>query len=111
MQAEFDIVINLTRKEGSSKPKGWLADAELVFNDGDLKGLSLVGFMVRETGNKLGEDFEVTFPSRSYTGKKDDKTRYFDLLRSTNWKDRDGEKKLAQAIFDAYKAATKPADK
>jgi hypothetical protein len=67
--------------------------------------------MVRETGNKLGEDFEVTFPSRSYTGKKDEKTRYFDLLRSTNWKERDGEKRLAQAIFDAYKVATKPADK
>ena len=45
MQAEFDIVINVARKEGSSKPKGWLADAELVFNAGALKGLSLVGFM------------------------------------------------------------------
>ena len=42
-----------------SKPKGWLADAELVFKEGDLKGLSLVGFMVRETGNKLGEDFAL----------------------------------------------------
>ncbi len=46
-------------------PAGKLADAELVFIDGELAGLKLVGFTIWQ-GLERGEH-NVTFPARQYS--------------------------------------------
>lgn len=48
----------------SKAPRGKLAEAELVFTTGDLKGWKLVGFTVWETSNG-GRN--VTMPARTYS--------------------------------------------
>src|SRR4051812_15944292 len=61
----------------STTPVGKLADAELVFDDGPLAGLKLVGFAVweaRGTGSR-----NVTFPARQYS--VNGERRSFALLR------------------------------
>jgi len=46
-------------------PPGKLADAELVFTEGPLEGLKLIGFSVWE--RKTGGGRNVTFPARQYS--------------------------------------------
>jgi hypothetical protein len=62
----------------SSTPAGKIADAELLFEEGVLNGLKLVGFSVWErrggTGNR-----SVTFPARTYS--VNGERRSFALLR------------------------------
>jgi hypothetical protein len=61
----------------SSTPVGKIADAEIVFEDGVLKGLKLVGFAVWE--RKGGTGRNVTFPSRTFS--VNGERRSFALLR------------------------------
>jgi hypothetical protein len=65
------------RSERQRQPARKLADAELHFTDGVLKGLKLVGFAVWE--RRSGSGRNVTFPARQYAvnGEK----RSFALLR------------------------------
>jgi hypothetical protein len=61
----------------SSTPVGKIADAELVFEDGVLNGLKLVGFSVWERRGGGGRN--VTFPARTYS--VNGERRSFALLR------------------------------
>ena len=56
---------------------GKLADVELHFSDGPLKGLKLVGFALWERRN--GNGYNVTFPARQYS--VNGERRSFALLR------------------------------
>jgi hypothetical protein len=62
------------------EPPNKLADAELLFEEGALTGLRLVGFAVWQ--GRRGKSRTVTVPSRSYyvLGEK----RAFALLRATS---------------------------
>lgn len=57
-------------------PAGKLADAELHFIDGPLRGLKLIGFVVWE---RRGGGRTVTFPARQYS--VNGERRSFALLR------------------------------
>jgi hypothetical protein len=61
----------------SSTPVGKIADAEIVFEDGVLNGLKLVGFSVWE--RKGGTGRNVTFPARTFS--VNGERRSFALLR------------------------------
>jgi hypothetical protein len=58
-------------------PAGKLADAELHFTEGELKGLKLIGFSVWE--GRSGDSRNVTFPARQYS--VNGERRSFSLLR------------------------------
>ena len=62
----------------SSTPVGKIADAEILFDDGILNGLKLVGFSIWERrGGNGGRN--VTFPARTYS--VNGERRSFALLR------------------------------
>jgi hypothetical protein len=64
----------------SSTPVGKIADAEIVFEDGVLSGLKLVGFSIWEPRGGSGNGRRnVTFPARSYSVNGERRT--FALLR------------------------------
>lgn len=48
-------------------PAGKLADAELVFDDGPLAGLKLIGFSIWQRRGGGAASRSVTFPARTYT--------------------------------------------
>ena len=62
----------------SSTPVGKIADAEIVFDDGILNGLKLVGFSIWEPRAASGRR-NVTFPARTYS--VNGERRSFALLR------------------------------
>lgn len=59
-------------------PAHKLADVELVFDEGPLAGLKLVGTAIWETREASG-DVSVTFPARTFQG--EDGVRYFNFIR------------------------------
>jgi hypothetical protein len=61
----------------TSVPVGKLADAELHFSDGPLRGLKLIGFAIWE--RKSGAGRNVTMPARQYS--VNGERRSFALLR------------------------------
>lgn len=69
------VVRVLTNARGIPERK--LADVELIFDDGPLEGLKLVGTAIWAT-REAGE-VSITFPARSYQG--EDGLRYFNFLR------------------------------
>jgi len=77
-------------------PTGKLADAELIFTEGTLAGLRLVGFAVWE--RRTGDGRNVTFPARTYmhAGER----RSYPLLRPTT--DATGQNRLREMILQAY---------
>jgi hypothetical protein len=77
-------------------PPGKLADAELVFTEGPLEGLKLIGFAVWE--RKTGAGRNVTFPARQYT--VNGERRSFALLRPAV--DSTGQTRLRDLILEAY---------
>ena len=77
-------------------PPGKLADAELVFSDGPLEGLKLIGFSVWE--RKTGGGLNVTFPARQYS--VNGERRSFALLRPAV--DSTGQTRLRDRILEAY---------
>lgn len=81
-----------------SMPPGKLADAELVFTEGTLAGLRLVGFAVWERKN--GDGRNVTFPARTYSvgGER----RSYALLRPDS--DATAQNRLRELILEAYAA-------
>ena len=58
-------------------PPGKLADAELIFAEGELAGLKLVGFTIWQS--RESSDHNVTFPARQYS--VNGERRSFALLR------------------------------
>ena len=95
-------------KPGEIAPVGKLADAELHFEDGPLAGLKLVGFAVWQQGGQQDGRVNVTFPTRQYTVRGEQ--RRFVVLRPVA--DGSGDA-LRKNIEDAYrahaaKAATTP---
>ncbi len=79
-----------------STPPGKLADAELIFTEGTLAGLRLVGFAVWERRN--GDGRNVTFPARPYM--QNGERRSYALLRPTT--DTTGQNRLREVILQAY---------
>src|SRR5512145_2520402 len=59
-------------------PTHKLADVELVFEEGPLEGLKLVGMAIWETRETPG-DVSVTFPARSFQGEGG--VRYYNFIR------------------------------
>ena len=77
-------------------PPGKLADAEIVFEDGALQGLKLVGFAVWERRNGGGRN--VTFPARQYS--VNGERRSFALLRPVV--DSTAQDRVRDLILQAY---------
>lgn len=72
------MVVRIVPSDGkTTTPVGKLADAEIVFEDGVLNGLKLLGFAVWE--RKSGNGRNVTFPARQYVINGERRT--FSLLR------------------------------
>ena len=83
---------------GDAAPVGKLCDAELVFDDGPLKGLKLVGFSVWSA--RTGTQRNVTFPARSFS--VNGERRSFALLRPVS--DTSAQDDVRQLVLDAYAA-------
>lgn len=83
-------------------PPGKLADAELVFEEGPLAGLKMIGFGIWERRNGLGltrEARNVTFPARQYS--VNGERRSFSLLRSTG-DTLCGQDRIVALVLQAY---------
>jgi hypothetical protein len=84
-------------------PEKLVCDAEIVFDDGILEGMKLVGFSLWQGAE--GQTF-VTFPSRAFGAGSDRK--YFDFLRSLEASS--GEAKRVKAwILEQYEASRQAA--
>jgi hypothetical protein len=70
------MVVRILPNE-SSNPPGKLADAEVLFEEGVLNGLKLLGFAIWE--RRGGNGRNVTFPARQYI--VNGERRSFALLR------------------------------
>lgn len=79
-------------------PAGKLADVELHFDSGELRGLKLMGFAVWE--RRTGPGRNVTFPARSYA--VNGERRSFALLRPGA--DDHAQERLRDDILQAYDA-------
>jgi hypothetical protein len=91
----------------SSTPVGKIADAEILFDDGVLNGLKLVGFSVWERRGGSGRN--VTFPARTFSVNGERRT--FALLRPIA--DATAQEPLRALILQAlqeYEAAAARAD-
>ena len=82
----------------TGNPPGKLADAELIFDDGPLSGLKLIGFSVWERRDR--SQLNVTFPARQYS--VNGERRSFALLRPVA--DMLAQERLRDAIIAAYRA-------
>jgi hypothetical protein len=95
---EQAMVVRIVPNESSkaSGPAGKLADAELVFEDGVMGGLKLLGFAVWE--RRTGNGRNVTFPARQYL--VNGERRSFSLLRPIA--DANAQDALRALILQAY---------
>ncbi len=90
------MVVRIVPNE-SATPPGKLADAELVFEDGVLAGLKLIGFAIWERrGGAPGRN--VTFPARQYA--VNGERRSFALLRPAV--DATSQEPLRKLILQAF---------
>ena len=90
------MTVRITPNE-KNNPPGKLAEAELIFDEGVLAGLKLIGFAVWE--RRTGNGRNVTFPARSYAvnGEK----RSFALLRPATG-DATAHDRLRELVLQAY---------
>src|SRR5687767_4675102 len=94
------MALNLTVKitpNDKGNPPGKLADAEIVFHDGPLAGLKLIGFSVWQ--RPAGNGRNVTFPARQYS--VNGERRSFALLRPIV--DATAQDRLRDLILQAYR--------
>jgi len=89
------VVVKITPNE-KGNPPGKLADAELHFLEGPLKGLKLIGFAVWE--RRSGGGRNVTFPSRQYS--VNGERRSFALLRPVA--DASAQDAVRDLVLSAY---------
>jgi len=80
------------------RPAGNLADAELLFTEGPLAGLKLIGFAIWE--RRGGSGRTVTFPARQYS--INGERRSFALLRPIV--DASAQERIREVVLDAYAA-------
>jgi len=80
----------------SASPVGKLADAELVFEDGVLAGLKLVGFSIWERRGGTGRS--VTLPARSFAVNGERRT--FALLRPVG--DTAAQEPIRALVLEAF---------
>jgi hypothetical protein len=79
-----------------ANPPGKLADAELLFDAGNLAGLKLIGFGIWERRGSSTRN--VTFPARQYS--VNGERRSFALLRPAT--DGPSQERLRDVILHAY---------
>ena len=79
-----------------ANPPGKLADAELHFDEGPLRGLKLIGFAIWERRGGGGRN--VTFPARQYT--VNGERRSFALLRPVG--DTTAQDRIRELILSTY---------
>ena len=89
--------------EKANGPERLVCDAEILFDDGPLAGMKLVGFSVWRGAEG---DVYVTFPSRAFGTATDRK--YFDYLRSVD-ASAETVKQVKAWILDEYRKATEAA--
>lgn len=81
-------------------PERLVTEAELVFDEGPVSGLKLVGFCLWKA---MDGEVYVTFPSRAIgTGSE---RRFFDFLRSANGS-ADAVRAFKKFVLDEFKKAT-----
>jgi len=80
----------------NGNPPGKLADVELLFTDGPLAGLKLIGFAIWERRGGSGRN--VTFPARQYS--VNGERRSFALLRPIV--DTEAQSRIRDLILDAF---------
>ncbi|MCC6164687.1 MAG: hypothetical protein IT182_15155 [Acidobacteria bacterium] len=91
------MTIRIIAANEQASPAGKLADAELLFTQGQLDGLKLIGFAIWERRTPAGRR-NVTFPARSYS--VNGERRSFALLRPMA--DSTAQEPLREAILAAY---------
>ena len=92
----FVRILNNDRREPPHK----LADVEIVFDEGPLEGLKLVGTAVWATQGADGE-VSITFPARSFQGREG--LRYYNFLRPEA--DRAAMERFKEVIKEEYRRA------
>ena len=85
--------------EKTNGPERLACDAEILFDEGPLAGMKLVGFSVWRGAEG---DVYVTFPSRAFGTATDRK--YFDYLRATE-PGAAGARKVKDWILEEYRTA------
>ena len=85
--------------EKANGPERLVCDAEILFDEGELAGMKLVGFSVWRGAEG---DVYVTFPSRAFGTATDRK--YFDYLRSIEAGAANG-RRVKDWILEEYRAA------
>jgi len=85
-----------------NNPERLVCEAEVVFADGPLAGMKLVGFSLWRSPE--GEIY-ITFPSRAFGAGSE--RRFFDYLRSVEGNGADA-KRVKAWIVDAYKREREP---
>jgi hypothetical protein len=90
------MVVRIVPNEAATPP-GKLADAELLFEEGVLSGLKLLGFAIWERRGG-GNGRNVTFPARQYS--VNGERRSFSLLRPVG--DSSAHDALRTLILQAY---------
>lgn len=89
------MIVKITAND-KGNPPGKLADAELHFADGPLRGLKLIGFGIWE--RRTGSGRNVTFPARQYS--VNGERRSFSLLRPID--DATAQETVRELILQAY---------
>lgn len=89
------MIVKIVPNERGNPP-GKLADAELLFTDGALEGLKLIGFAVWE--RRTGTGRNVTFPARQYS--VNGERRSFALLRPIA--DTTSQDRIRDLVLQAY---------
>lgn len=79
-------------------PPSKLADVELVFEEGVLSGLRLIGFAIWQSQSRKGHGRSVTVPTRTYFVHGERRT--YGLLRPVG--DESSTERVRQFILDAY---------
>jgi hypothetical protein len=85
--------------EKANGPERLVCEAEILFDDGPLAGMKLVGFSVWRSAEG---DLYVTFPSRAFGTANDRK--YFDYLRSIE-PGAAGSRKVKDWVLEEYRTA------
>ena len=88
------MIIRITPND-KGNPPGKLADAEILFTDGLLEGMKLIGFAVWE---RRGGGRNVTFPARQYA--VNGERRSYALLRPIV--DSTAQTKIRDLLLEAY---------
>ena len=88
------MIIRITPNDKGTLP-GKLADAEILFTDGPLEGMKLIGFGIWE---RRGGGRNVTFPARQYA--VNGERRSYALLRPIV--DSTAQTKIRDLLLEAY---------